>query len=69
MSGALEEARAELTRRVMGRAGIGGTAVTERDGEPCLVVYVSEDPPKGLVPREVRGFPVVVERRGPFRAL
>lgn len=69
MSGALEKARKELTKRVMGRAGIGGTAVSERNGKPCLVVYATEDPPKGLVPREVRGFPVVVERGGPFRAL
>jgi hypothetical protein len=69
MSGDLETARKELTERVMGRKGVVGTAVTERDGRPCLVVYVSDDPPTGTVPGTIRGFRVLVERSGPFRAL
>lgn len=65
----LEAAQAELTRRVMGRAGVSGTAIGERCGKPCLKVYVSEaDAVRGL-PRRILGFRVVVENTGTFRRL
>lgn len=63
----LERAREELTRLVMGRQGVAGTAVGERSGEACLIVYVTEDSAARKIPDRVRGVPVTVEKSGPFR--
>lgn len=62
-------AQRELTSKVMGRPGIEGTAIGERGGKPCLKVYVSSTVAAALVPRRVKGYPVVVERSGGFRRL
>ena len=69
MSRDLEAARAELTRRVMGRPGVSGTAVGEKNGQPCLKVYVSDREAGRSIPKDVGGYPVVVETTGPFRGL
>lgn len=63
----LDAARRELTDRVMGRPGVAGTAVGEKDGRPCLVVYLDGRKSDVRVPGSVGGFPVVVEKGGPFR--
>jgi hypothetical protein len=65
--GDLDAARRELTDKVMGKPGVSGTAVAERGGKPCLVVYVSDAKGEKAVPASVGGFRVVVERSGPFR--
>jgi len=69
----LEAARKKLTREVMGRPGVSGTAVGERNGEPCLLVYVdgrvSDGEAGRSIPRDVGGYPVVVETTGSFRRL
>ena len=65
----LEAARQELTRRVMGRPGVSGTAVGEKNGKPCLKVYVSDREAGRSIPKDVGGYPVVVETTGPFRSL
>jgi hypothetical protein len=65
----LESARRELTTRVMGKPGVTGTAVGERKGRPCLLVYLSDAKAKSSVPRSVDGFEVVVEVTGPFKRL
>ena len=69
MASDLEAARKELTRRVMGRPGISGTAVGERNGKPCLKVYVNDREAGRSLPKDVGGYPVVVETTGPFRGL
>jgi hypothetical protein len=69
MSRDLEAARQELTRQVMGRPGVTGTAVGERNGKPCLKVYVSVAGAGRSIPSEVKGYPVVVVTTGPFRGL
>lgn len=69
MAGDLEAAHRELTRRVMGRDGVSGTAIGKRRGRPCLKVYVSDARTVGQVPKRVGGYPVVVETTGPFRRL
>lgn len=66
-AGGLKEAHRELTERVMGRSGVSGTAIGERDGRACLMVYVDEPSVEGSVPSTVRGYPVVTETTGPFR--
>jgi len=68
MGSDLEAARRKLTDKVMGRAGISGTAVGEKGGKPCLKVYVSDGKAAKGVPRSVDGFRVVVEKTGTFRA-
>jgi hypothetical protein len=73
----LEAARKKLTRDVMGRPGVTGTAVGERNGEPCLLVYVdgrvdgrvSDRDAGRSIPESVGGYPVVVETTGSFRRL
>lgn len=65
----LNAAHDELTVAVMGREGVSGTAIGERGGKPCLKVYVDDREAGKEVPREVGGFPVVVEVTGPFRRL
>jgi hypothetical protein len=65
----LEAARKELTREIMGRPGVSGTAVGERNGKPCLLVYVSDREAGRSIPKSVGGYPVVVETTGSFRRL
>lgn len=68
MSSDLEAAHRELTRRVMGRPGVSGTAISaDAAGRPRLTVYVSDGEAAASLPTSVRGVPVVVERTGPFR--
>lgn len=69
MADHLNAARKELTQQVMGRPGVSGTAVGQRNGKPCLLVYVSDREAGRSIPREVGGYPVVVETTGSFRRL
>jgi len=65
----IEGAHKELTRRVMGRPGVTGTAIGLVGGEPCLKVYLTEKGAGGSLPSTVRGFRVVREVTGSFRRL
>ena len=69
MSTDLQAARRKLTEKVMGRPGVAGTAVGERGGSPCLVVYLRDERGAAGLPRSVDGFRVVVERTGGFTPL
>jgi len=64
----LKAAHEELTRKVMGRPGIAGTAIGERGGKPCLLVYLKSSGAGKEVPRSIGGFPVVTEVSGDVRA-
>lgn len=64
MSPELKAALAELNRKVLGRPGVGGTAVGESGGSACLVVYLSDAGARPSVPDRVRGIPVRVEVTG-----
>ncbi len=50
----------------MGRPGVSGTAIGERGGKPCLKVYVSDPKAGRSLPRDVGGYPVVIETTGSF---
>jgi hypothetical protein len=65
----LEAAQQELTDRVMGWEGVSGTAVGERKGKPCLIVYLSDPAAKKRLPKTQGGFPVVAEVTGGFKRL
>lgn len=67
MTSGIQEARQELTDRIIDRDGVSGTAIGERDGSPCLLVYVTDSGAAGGIPGKFRGFPVVVEETGTFR--
>ena len=68
MEDKMRAAQRKLTDRVMGRAGVSGTAIGERDGKPCLVVYVRDKKAGREIPRSVDGIRVVVEVAGRFEA-
>ena len=65
----IEEAHQRLSRRVLGLPGVSGTAIGIASGKPCLKVYLARRTEEALkaIPRTVEGFPVVIEKTGPFR--
>lgn len=65
----IREAQVELNGRVLGKPGVEGTAIGQADGKACLKVYVSDAKAETVIPKQVAGFPVVVERSGTFRKL
>ena len=69
MTSKLETAHKKLTDQVMDHSGVAGTAIGERKGEPCLVVYLKEKSAGKNVPKTVDGFRVVREITGEMRAL
>jgi hypothetical protein len=69
VSADLQAARRKLTEKVMGRPGVAGTAVSERGGKPCLVVYLKDAKGAEGIPRAVDGFRVVTEKTGGFGPL
>ncbi len=71
MSGDIEEAHRLLTDRVISKAGVSGTAIGQKNGEPCIKVYVESNDRKVLdgIPSVFEGFSVVVEGSGPFHRL
>ncbi|GMR13415.1 MAG: hypothetical protein BMS9Abin29_1624 [Gemmatimonadota bacterium] len=71
MSGDIEEAHRLLTNRVISKPGVAGTAIGQKDGQPCIKVYVESSDRKVLegIPPVFEGFSVVVESSGPFHRL
>lgn len=63
----IKKAQRRLTDKVMGRPGVAGTAIGQKGGKPCLKVYVERRGSGGSVPKQIDGFPVVVEVTGAFR--
>jgi len=69
-----EEARETVDRHapsIMKISGVEAVAAGKTsDGAPCVRIFVSVDPGMlgGVLPSELDGLPVVVERAGPFRA-
>lgn len=63
----LKAAQQELTNRVMDWPGVTGTAIGEKKGAPCLLVYVSDPAVQSRLPKSVAGFSVVMEITGPFK--
>ena len=69
MDSKLEAAHRKLTRQVMDLPGVVGTAIGERKGKPCLLVYLEDRKAGRGLPRDVEGFPVVTEVTGGIRPL
>ncbi len=51
--------------------GVVGTAQSEQDGKPCIMVLVVEltDELKRQIPDELEGYPVVISETGEIKAL
>jgi hypothetical protein len=69
VTGDIKAAQRELDSKVLGRQGVSGTAIGQKAGAPCLLVYVSDKKAAAGVPKKVGGFAVRVETTGTFRRL
>jgi hypothetical protein len=67
----IEEVLERYTAEWMALPGVVGTALGERNGEPCLKVYVLRKGPllEARSPKTVEGFAVVLEETGQIGAL
>ncbi len=65
----LDDARQDLTDRVLGLPGVVGTAVGKWGNESCLMVLLESDDPalKARLPRRVRGYQVLPKVTGSFK--
>ena len=59
------------TEWLMSLPGVVGTGQSEREGQPCIRVFVAEERPELLkeIPSDLEGYPVEVRVTGEFRAL
>lgn len=64
--GGIKAALRKLTRTVIDRPGVTGTAIGLSRGRPCLKVYVKDRRAVGKIPSSVDGHPVKVEETGAF---
>ena len=71
MAASIEDAHRRLSRKVMGRPGVVGTAIGVAAGKPCLKVYLASSGGEGRarIPDSCGGYRVVVEKTGTFRRL
>ena len=65
MKGAL----GKLTKAVINRPGVTGTAIGLSRGKPCLKVYVQDRRAAGKIPSRIDGHRVDVEVTGTFKRL
>ena len=65
MKGAL----GKLTKAVIDRPGVTGTAIGLSRGKPCLKVYVKDRSAAGKIPSRIDGHRVDVEVTGTFKRL
>ena len=63
MKGAL----GKLTKAVIDRPGVTGTAIGLSKGKPCLKVYVKDRRAAGKIPSRVDGHRVEVEETSTFK--
>jgi len=68
---AIEAAAGELSQQLLTIGGIAGVGIGQREGSPCLNVYLENDSAalRNKVPARFRGFQVVKEVTGPIEAL
>ncbi|MCY3705642.1 MAG: hypothetical protein OXH08_09095 [Gammaproteobacteria bacterium] len=71
MAASIEDAHRRLSRKVMGRPGVVGTAIGVAAGKPCIKVYLASGPggEKARIPGSYGGYRVVIEKTGTIRRL
>ena len=62
----MKAALSRLTKAVIDRPGVTGTAIGLCKGKPCLKVYVKDRRTAGRIPSSVDGHRVEVEETGTF---
>ncbi len=62
----MKAALSKLTKKVIDRPGVTGTAIGLSGGKPCLKVYVKDRRAAGRIPSSVDGHRVEVEETGTF---
>ncbi len=67
----IEQALKENTNHWMSIPGVEGVAIGEYKGKSCIRIFTSVDPKnlQGKIPSNVEGYPVIVEKTGPFGAI
>ncbi len=67
----IEQVLKENTNQWMSIPGVEGIAIGEYKGKSCIRVFTSIDPQnlQSKIPSNVEGYPVIVEKTGPFGAL
>ena len=62
----MKAALSKLTKAVIDRPGVTGTAIGLSSGKPCLKVFVEDRRAAGRIPSKVDGHRVEVEETGTF---
>lgn len=65
----MKAALGKLTKAVIDRPGVTGTAIGLSRGKPCLMVYVNDKRAAGRIPSSIDGHRVKVEETGTFKRL
>ncbi|HAD75391.1 MAG TPA: hypothetical protein DCS76_00360 [Gemmatimonadetes bacterium] len=65
--GDMKGALGKLTKAVIDRPGVTGTAIGLSKGKPCLKVYVKDRRAASKIPARVDGYHVEVEVTGTFQ--
>ena len=65
----MKDALSKLTKAVIDRPGVTGTAIGLAKGKPCLKVYVKDRRAAGKIPSRIDGHRVDVEVTGGFNRL
>ena len=71
MAASIQDAHRRLSRKVMGRPGVVGTAIGVAGGKPCIKVYLASGAgsDRARIPGSSEGYRVVVEKTGTIRRL
>ncbi|HWO40832.1 MAG TPA: hypothetical protein VNO43_03410 [Candidatus Eisenbacteria bacterium] len=67
----IEQVLERHNERLLSIPDVTGTAIGERDGRPCILVFVVKKTPELMkkIPSTLEGFQVVVEETGTIRPL
>ena len=67
----IEEVLKDKTNEWMSIAGVEGVAIGEHKGNSCIRIFTSVNPKnlRDKIPSSVDGYPVIIEKTGPFKAL
>ncbi len=67
----IEQVLAVHTSAWMATAGVTGTAISEHEGKPCILILISDDSDqiRKEIHAAVEGYPVVIQKTGQIRAL
>ena len=67
----IDEVLKEHTNMLMSIPGVVGTAQSVCEGQPCIKVFVSKKTEnlERKIPKNIEGYPVVIQETGKFKAL